>query len=216
MADPATQSEAGAPSSSAHENTNTSSNSSSNSNVSSHSNTKAHTHTLILLFHPLGSAVSTNRTILSTAKKQIPSLTTVDEYAQYPDGKIDIAHEQELLDAADDIVLQFPMHWYSAPALTQRWEDDVLAWGWAYGGGRHLLNKTLHVAVACGAPANNYTREVAGEQQIDRLLSPFEATAHRVHMNWGNHFALYGTSSLTDEQTVQAEHDYVDFLNNLK
>lgn len=196
MADLAAQPETGTPSSSAKKN--------------------AHTHTLVLLFHPLGSPSSNNRTILRAAKQQIPSLTTVDEYAQYPDGKIDIAHEQELLDAADDIVLQFPMHWYSAPALTQQWEDNVLAWGWAYGGGRHLLNKTLHVALTCGAPAKNYTMEVAGEPQIDRLLSPFEATAHRVHMNWGNHFALYGTASLSDEQLTQAGQDYADFLSNLK
>lgn len=174
----------------------------------------ADTHTLVLLFHPLTSDQSINRAMF-TAAQHVPGVTTVDEYAAYPDGKIDVAREQARLDQADHIVLQFPMHWYSAPALTQQWEDDVFAWGWAYGGDRHLLNKTLHVSVTCGAPASSYTQKVGDEQQIDRLLSPFEATAHRVHMKWGEPFTVYGASSLTDEQTENISQKFVAFLRSL-
>lgn len=169
--------------------------------------------TLVLLFHPLGSGL-VNRALAQAAGK-VPGVTVIDEYAAYPDGRIDVAHEQDLLDHADHIVLQFPMHWYSAPALAQQWEDDVLAWGWAYGGGRHLLDKTLHVAVTCGAGADAYTKETAGETEIGRLLSPFEATAHRVHMDWGKPFTLYGASSLNGDQVAEASAEYARFLHGL-
>lgn len=164
--------------------------------------------TLILLFHPNFSASKSNKTLIEKATT-IPGVKVVDMYAKYPDGKIDVDAEHELLDNASHVILQFPMHWYSAPALAQQWEDETLSWGWAYGGGRHLLGKTLHVALTTGAPESAYTDKTRASY-INALLAPFTSTALRVHMNWGEPFVFYGDGNL-----AAAAERYGEFLKNL-
>ena len=71
--------------------------------------------TLVLVFHPhLHDGSRINRTLAETAAAA-PSVTVRDEYALYPDFRIDAEAEQETLLAADRVVWQFPMYWYSSP-----------------------------------------------------------------------------------------------------
>ncbi|MCZ2496981.1 flavodoxin family protein [Xylophilus sp. Kf1] len=49
----------------------------------------------------------------------------------------DIAREQEKLRWADAVILQFPLWWYSMPAILKGWVDRVYAFGFAYGVGEH-------------------------------------------------------------------------------
>jgi NAD(P)H dehydrogenase (quinone) len=46
-----------------------------------------------------------------------------------------IGKEQERVDAADALVLVFPLYWWSMPALMKGWIDRVFTGGWAYGNG---------------------------------------------------------------------------------
>ena len=93
--------------------------------------------TLVLVFHPHLEKSQVNRKLMDAAN-ETGDVTVVDEYAAYPDFKINVEHEQELIETHDRIVLQFPFYWYSSPALLKQWEDDVIKAGWAYGGGRAL------------------------------------------------------------------------------
>jgi NAD(P)H dehydrogenase (quinone) len=47
----------------------------------------------------------------------------------------DIAAEQDKLRWADAVILQFPMWWFSAPAILKGWIDRVFTSGFAYGPG---------------------------------------------------------------------------------
>jgi NAD(P)H dehydrogenase (quinone) len=49
----------------------------------------------------------------------------------------DIAEEQRKLLWADVVVLQFPLWWYSMPAILKGWVDRVYAYKFAYGVGPH-------------------------------------------------------------------------------
>src|SRR6266571_7620050 len=49
----------------------------------------------------------------------------------------DIEREQEKLMWADAVILQFPMWWYSMPAILKGWVERVYAYGFAYGVGEH-------------------------------------------------------------------------------
>jgi NAD(P)H dehydrogenase (quinone) len=49
----------------------------------------------------------------------------------------DIAEEQRKLLWADALILQFPMWWFSMPAILKGWVDRVYAYGFAYGVGEH-------------------------------------------------------------------------------
>lgn len=49
----------------------------------------------------------------------------------------DVRAEQEKLLWADVLILQFPLWWYSMPAILKGWVDRVYAYGFAYGVGEH-------------------------------------------------------------------------------
>lgn len=49
----------------------------------------------------------------------------------------DIAQEQDKLRWADVLILQFPLWWFSMPAILKGWIDRVYACGFAYGVGEH-------------------------------------------------------------------------------
>lgn len=49
----------------------------------------------------------------------------------------DIAREQQKLKWADALILQFPLWWFSMPAIMKGWIERVYAYGFAYGVGEH-------------------------------------------------------------------------------
>jgi NAD(P)H dehydrogenase (quinone) len=49
----------------------------------------------------------------------------------------DIAGEQAKLRWADAVIFQFPLWWFSMPAIMKGWFDRVYAYGFAYGVGEH-------------------------------------------------------------------------------
>ena len=49
----------------------------------------------------------------------------------------DVVAEQQKLLWADALILQFPLWWYSMPAILKGWVDRVYAYGLAYGVGEH-------------------------------------------------------------------------------
>ena len=53
----------------------------------------------------------------------------------------DVAAEQEKLRRADMLILQFPLWWFSMPAILKGWVDRVYAYGFGYGVGEHSLRK---------------------------------------------------------------------------
>lgn len=63
----------------------------------------------------------------------------LDSKQAYAEGKQspDIAAEQEKLLTADAVILQFPLWWFSMPAILKGWVERVYAYGFAYGVGEH-------------------------------------------------------------------------------
>ena len=85
--------------------------------------------TTIFIFHPnLENGSRINASLAKTASTA--GFEVRDVYQLYPDFKIDVAAEQAALEAADRIVLQFPIYWYQTPALLKQWFDAVLEYGW--------------------------------------------------------------------------------------
>ena len=96
----------------------------------------------------------------------------------------DIAAEQAKLQWADAVLIQFPLWWFSVPAILKGWFDRVLAAGWAYRvpdpahpgrsrryGDGNLTGKRAMLIVTTGATADSLgPRGVAGD--IGDLLFP--------------------------------------------
>jgi putative NADPH-quinone reductase len=61
---------------------------------------------------------------LVAAAGAVPGVTVHDLARACPDFGVDADREAELLHAHDQVVLQFPMHRYSVPAIAERWLGD--------------------------------------------------------------------------------------------
>ena len=74
----------------------------------------------------------------------------------------DIKREQELLSEADLIIFQFPLWWYSMPAVLKGYIDRVFSYGWAYGNAQALAKKNILVSMTTGAPDFAWTEDKRG------------------------------------------------------
>ena len=85
-------------------------------------------------------------------------------YRTGTDAPPDVAREQHRLDGATDVVLVFPVWWWSVPALLKGWIDRVFVNGWAFtvdpAGGltRRLGRLTVHLLPVAGDDAGVYDR----------------------------------------------------------
>ncbi|MEV7280010.1 NAD(P)H-dependent oxidoreductase [Streptomyces sp. NPDC093111] len=96
----------------------------------------------------------------------------------------DVRAEQEKLLWADTIIFQFPLWWYSMPAILKGWVDRVFTYRFAYGVGEHsdtrygerfgegtLAGRRALLSVTVGGPDSHYSaRGINGP--IDDLLFP--------------------------------------------
>ena len=88
---------------------------------------------LIISGHTDLAASVANKTILETLNERLPEAEIVKLDELYPDFKIDVEAEQQKLLRADIIVLQFPLFWYSAPSILERWMEETFRHGFSHG-----------------------------------------------------------------------------------
>lgn len=170
--------------------------------------------TLVLVFHPHLSDQSHANAALAQAARELPAgtVTVRDMYALYPDGAIDVAAEQRLVEGHDRIVFQFPLWWYSAPSLLKDWEDQVLAFGWAYGpDGEALKGRRITVAATMGGEQSEY-QPAEGGASIDEVLAPYRMMARYTGAVWEAPFTVFGAMELSAEALADAACRYQEFL----
>jgi glutathione-regulated potassium-efflux system ancillary protein KefG len=159
---------------------------------------------LLVLAHPALERSRANRALAKAAKGHA-GVTFKDLYETYPDFVIDIEAEQAALRAHQVVALQFPLYWYSTPALLKEWLDLVWLHGFAYGeDGEALRGKTLFVACTTGASAKAYHAHGYNRFSMDEFLRPLEQTAHLCGMVWETPFVVHG-ASVKDDAALKAE-----------
>jgi len=152
--------------------------------------------TLVLVSHPTLGASRANARLVD-AIRDLPNVEFRHLEALYPDGGIDVAAEQAAAVRAERIVFQFPFYWYSTPPMLKRWQDDVLAFGWAYGpGGTMLRGRTLQLVLTAGGPEAVYRHDGYNLFPVRELLRPLEVTAHLTGMALAEPLVLYGVPNI--------------------
>jgi glutathione-regulated potassium-efflux system ancillary protein KefG len=102
-------------------------------------------------------ASSRHNAALLAAARGVPGVTAHDLTAAYPGFAIAVEREKALPRVHDTLVLRFPMHWCSSPALTKQWLDLTLEHGFAYGpGGDALRGERCWVAATVAGPPHSY------------------------------------------------------------
>ena len=157
-----------------------------------------------------------------------PSLDSKRAYAAGRQSS-DIASEQEKLRWADTLILQFPLWWFSMPAILKGWVERVYAYGFAYGVGEHsdarwgdrygegnLAGKRAMLVVTTGGWESHYSaRGINGP--IDDLLFPIH---HGVLYYPGFDvlppYLVYRTSRVDAQRYAQIERELGERLDNLQ
>lgn len=154
-------------------------------------NATAETRVLLLLAHPALDRSRANRA-MSHAAESLAGVTVRDLYEIYPTFLIDVDEEQALLRSHAVVALQFPLYWYSTPALLKEWIDTVLRHGFAYGrGGDALRGKTFFVACSSGSPSADYQPGGSHHYSMQEFMRPLERTAALCGMHWEPPFVLH-------------------------
>lgn len=173
------------------------------------------TRTLILLFHP-NIETSKANAALRTAAGTVPGTKVVDIQTRYPGGVIDEATdgatEARALLEADRIVLQFPIQWYSTPALLKTWQDAVLTRMYyihAATEGDKLSGTPLMVAATAGNTPAAYGRGGVNHFTMDELLMPLQATAMRCGLPWHPPHLVFQADRQTPSALAAAKDSYV-------
>jgi len=140
----------------------------------------------------------------------------------------EIAAEQQKLLWADAVIFQFPMWWFSMPAILKGWIDRVYAFGFAYGVGVHegerwgdrygegtLTGRRGLLSVTIGGRAPHYSeRGVNGA--LDDILFPIQ---HGILFYPGIEvlppFVVYQSDRLSVEHWPAVAQAFVARLNGL-
>ncbi|WP_062988234.1 NAD(P)H-dependent oxidoreductase [Nocardia anaemiae] len=148
-----------------------------------------------------------------------PLRVAADSGRAYDTGTLsaDIAAEQEKLRWADTVIFQFPLWWYSMPAILKGWFDRVFTYHFAYGVGEHsdtrygdrygegtLAGKRAMLSVTIGGREPHYSdRGINGP--IDDLLFPIQhGILYYPGMDVLPPFTIYGTDRISPEDVTDA------------
>ena len=155
----------------------------------------------VLAAHPNLRESRINRQ-LQAAALEIPGVDLNDLYASSPDYDFDVPREQARTEAAQLLVLLHPIQWYSMPALMKLWLDDVLAFGWAYGGGTALKGKDLWLVATTGGSQASYHPQGYNRYFFDAFLPPYEQTAALCGMRFLPPMLLHGAHSASADDVA--------------
>lgn len=172
---------------------------------------------LVIITHPHIENSVVNKSWMNTLQKHPDSFTIHALYEKYPDGKIDVAEEQKLLEAHDIIIFQFPLYWFSSPPLLKQWLDEVLLHGWAYGStGDKMKGKKITLAISAGIKEKDYREDGLYQGNLDQLSLPFKMTTQYIAAQFLPPFTWYDVEHHpTEEYVEQSALAYLDFATAL-
>ncbi|MBB6372470.1 NAD(P)H-dependent oxidoreductase [Chryseobacterium shigense] len=132
----------------------------------------------------------------------------------------DIVAEQEKIEWCEIMIWQFPLYWFSVPAILKGWIDKVFTMGKLYDNGKIFSNgfsagKTAMLSVTTGGPEKNYVEDRYGE--IHSILFPI----HRGILEFLGFTVLqpeiiYSVERLTDDERETALQNWSERLTNLE
>ncbi|ESU40675.1 NAD(P)H:menadione oxidoreductase [Giardia duodenalis] len=125
--------------------------------------------------HPMEPQSVVNAPLVAAARQlRNVEVRWLDEL--YPSLKMtpeQVAEEQKIIERADAVFFQFPVHWFSSPPSLQVFMDSVMAYGWACGSKQVIAGKKFRAICTCGGTAESYGGEFTGPDITKRLNQGF-------------------------------------------
>ncbi|WP_394748476.1 NAD(P)H-dependent oxidoreductase [Spongiimicrobium salis] len=171
---------------------------------------------LIVVTHPNLEESKVNNSWINELKKHPDDFVIHSLYDNYPNLDFNIVEEQNLLLAHDEIIFQFPFHWFSTPFALKKYVDEVLTYGWAFGpDGDKLKDKKIHFAVSTGGKEESYNSTSA--ISVPDLLNDFKLTFQYCGCIVDKLHVFYSAMFDPSEQSIQENtREYINtFKQNL-
>jgi len=150
---------------------------------------------LVILGHPDIEKSLANRTIIEELKISHPAVEIRDLGNLYPDYHIDARAEQEALLRHKAVIFQYPLYWYSMPAILKHWFDTVFEYQFAYGSqGDKLKDKYFIPSFTVGAPEREYNPLGEHHFRVHEFCKNLEQTAYYAGMKYTDPVYFHGTS----------------------
>jgi putative NADPH-quinone reductase len=170
---------------------------------------------LIIYAHPSPHKSRYNRSLVNSARL-LPNVVIHDLYERYPSLHIDEEFEQKALRDCDVLVFQFPMFWYSAPAILKEWQDCVLQRGFAYGDeAATLTGKTFMIATSTGGSQQMYHQNETHGADISNYLLPMEMAARFCGMQVALPFITHEARRLENDHIRERTTEFCQLLESL-
>lgn len=170
---------------------------------------------LIIFAHPALEKSRVQYRLLKAAQT-VEGVTCRDLYQLYPDFMINVAEEQQLLTQHEIILFQFPLYWYSTPAILKEWQDLVLEYGFAYGQqGFALKGKLLANILSAGGNRSSYQVDGINHFTLRELLRPLEQTANLCSMIYLPPFVIHQANDLSEADIDLYASQYQQLLTQL-
>lgn len=165
---------------------------------------------LVLVSHDNFAGSRINRALVDKASQ----LNNVTVHHVPEPHLIDVAQEQALLLAHDEIIFQFPLQWFSSPASLKSWFDKVLSYNWAYGENFNLAGKNFKVVLTTGGVADAYLPGGQNNITISDVLKPIERTLGYIKGNYVEPFLVQGVHQLSQEDLNAKIEAYSQYLQS--
>lgn len=131
----------------------------------------------------------------------------------------DIVRELERLEQADLLILQYPMWWFSVPAMLKGWVDRVLVYGRTYTSQMryhkgHLRGRRAMLSVTLGGPEPTFAYN-GRNGDIDLLLWPMNMTLHYVGYSVLPPVTSFGIYADSEEDRARMHRSMITYRERL-
>ena len=134
----------------------------------------------------------------------------------------DIKHEMQKFDWADIIIFNFPLWWFSVPAILKGWVDRIFAMGFAYGAGKGVYengffkDKTAFCCITTGGPESSF--EANGRNgELEKILFHINhGMFYFVGMKTIEPFVAFSPVRKTDEVRKELLNSYQNYLSSIE
>lgn len=165
--------------------------------------------TICYIAHELLAQSSSQQFLLQSGKM----METVD-YVDLTNDPIafDCQMEAQRIKEYDQIIFQFPLYWYQAPAILKRWIDEV----WTYFPNHLLKNKMLGIVVVVGNKAEHFQLGAKYGRTVMDLLIPYRLLATSFQMAFKAPMIVHQFQYMPEHQKKQLMWRYLFYVTHLE
>lgn len=170
--------------------------------------------TIVYMAHPDLNKSSSHQFLLSSGQANTEAVfVDLSEEFRLQGASFDVIAERQRLMDFDQIIFQFQLHWYQAPAIMKIWMDTVFDTDiFDERFRQNLKGKRLGLVVIAGVKAAHYQAGGREGRTLSELLSPYELFARHFDMTYLIPLTIHQFHYMDEEMKFNLMMRYACFL----